>query len=93
MGLRRLDFVAPSEFALGRQRSNGPVSVGKLDAAGSDDPVISGGEPENESKYHEAKKWIRQHGHCGLMASEIAIDEGDDRISVIEGRDGTRGAA
>jgi hypothetical protein len=45
------------------------LSVGKLYAAWYYNRVPPGGEPENESKYHEAKKWIRQHGHCGLMAS------------------------
>jgi hypothetical protein len=45
-----------------------------------------GGEREDESKYQNAKKWIRQHGHRGLMASEIAIDEGENHIYFMESR-------
>jgi hypothetical protein len=62
------------------------LSVEKLDAAWRYNRVPSGGEPGDESRYQGAKKWIKQHGHCGLEASEIAIDEGDDHIYFMEGR-------
>ena len=86
MGLKRLDFVAPRSSPWGDKGVMVRLSVGKLDGAWYYNRVPPGGEPENESKYHEAKKWIRQNGHCGLMASEIAIDEGDNQIYFIEGR-------
>lgn len=86
MGLKRLDFVAPSSSPWGDKGVMVRLSVEKLDAAWYYNRIPPGDEPENESKYHEAKKWIRQHAHCGLIASEIAIDEGDNHIYFIEGR-------
>jgi len=62
------------------------LSVAKLNAAWYYNRVPPGGEPDNESKYHNAKKWIGQHGHRGLIASEVAIDEGENHIYFMEGR-------
>lgn len=84
MGLRKLDFVAPNSSLWGDKGVMLRLSVAKLDAAWYYNRVPPGGQPENELKYHDAKKWIRQHGHC--MASEIAIDEDENHIYFIEGR-------
>ena len=86
MGLKRLDFVAPNSSPWGDKGVMLRLSIAKLDAAWYYNRVPSGGEPENESKYHGAKKWIRRHGHRGLIASEIAIDDGENHIYFMEGR-------
>ncbi len=86
LGLKRLDFVPPNRSPWEDKGVMLTLSVAKLDAAWHYNRVPPGGERENESKYHNAKKWIRQHGHHGLMASEIAIDEGESHIYFMEGR-------
>jgi hypothetical protein len=86
VGLKRLDFVPPNRSPWEDKGVMLTLSVAKLDAAWYYNRVPPGGERENESKYHSAKKWIRQHGHRGLMASEIAVDEGENHIYFMEGR-------
>lgn len=51
------------------------LSVAKLDAAWYYNRVAPGGEPDDEGKYGRAKRWITLHGHRGLMASEVAIED------------------
>lgn len=86
MGLKRLDFVAPDRSLWGDKGVMLTLSVAKLDAAWYYNRVPPGGEPDDEWKYQDAKNWIRQHGHCGLMASEIGVDEGENHIYFMEGR-------
>lgn len=62
------------------------LSVAKLDAAWYYNRVPPGGEPENQRQYHKAKEWILDRGDHGLMASEIGIDEGENHIYFMEGR-------
>ena len=86
MGLKRLDFVAPKTSPWRDKGVMLRLSVAKLEAAWFYNRVPPGGERENESKYHNAKTWIKQHGHRGLIASEIAIDDGENHIYFMEGR-------
>ena len=86
MALKKLDFVPPHSSLWGNGGVMLTLSVAKLDAAWFYNRVPPGGEPNDEGKYERAKRWIKRHGHCGLMASVIAIDEGDNHIYFIEGR-------
>jgi hypothetical protein len=86
VALKKLDFVPPHSSLWGKGGVMLTLSVAKLDAAWFYNRVPLGGEPNDEGKYERAKRWIERHGHCGLMASEIAIDEGENHIYFIEGR-------
>jgi hypothetical protein len=84
--LKKLDFVPPNPSFWGKDGVMLTLSVPRLDAAWYYNRVPPGGEPSDEGKYEGAKRWIEHHGHCDLMASEIGIDEGENHIYFIEGR-------
>jgi hypothetical protein len=86
VALKKLDFVPPDPLIWGDRGVMLTLSVAKLDAAWFYNRVPRGGEPNDGGKYERAKRWIRQNGHCGLRASVIAIDEGENHIYFIEGR-------
>jgi hypothetical protein len=86
MGLKELDFVPPDRPVHRNQGVMLTLSVAKLDTAWCYNRVPPGGEPDNRWQYERAREWIIEHGHSGLMMSEIAIDEGDDHIYFMEGR-------
>jgi hypothetical protein len=86
VALKKLDFVPPHSSLWGKGGVMLTLSVAKLDAAWYYNRVPPGGEPNDDGKYEGAKRWIERHGHSGLMASEIAIDEGENHIYFIEGR-------
>jgi hypothetical protein len=86
VALKKLDFVPPHSSLWGKGGVMLTLSVAKLDAAWYHNRVPPGGKPNDEGKYEGAKRWIKRHGHSGLMASEIAIDEGENHIYFIEGR-------